>query len=43
MDRTVTPGSREPPVRTGIRAFVDWYLDYYRDGGPRDPKVVNLG
>ena len=30
-------------VRTGIRAFVDWYLDYYRDGGPRDPKVVNLG
>ena len=31
------------PVQTGIRAFVDWYLAYYRDEGPRDPKVVNLG
>ena len=31
------------PVAAGIRAFVDWYLGYYRDEGPRDPKVVNLG
>jgi UDP-glucuronate 4-epimerase len=31
------------PIETGIRAFVDWYLGYYKDGGPRDPKVVNLG
>jgi len=31
------------PVEVGIRAFVDWYLEYYKDGGPQDPKVVNLG
>jgi len=31
------------PVEVGIRAFVDWYLGYYKDGGPQDPKVVNLG
>jgi UDP-glucuronate 4-epimerase len=31
------------PVEVGIRAFVDWYLEYYKDGGPADPKVVNLG
>jgi len=30
-------------IETGIRAFVDWYLGYYKDEGPRDPKVVNLG
>ncbi|MFO1407101.1 MAG: NAD-dependent epimerase [Steroidobacteraceae bacterium] len=30
-------------VEVGIRAFVDWYLEYYRDGGPPNPKVVNLG
>ena len=30
-------------VEVGIRAFVDWYLEYYKDGGPQDPKVVNLG
>ncbi|MFO1395145.1 MAG: NAD-dependent epimerase [Steroidobacteraceae bacterium] len=30
-------------VEVGIRAFVDWYLEYYRDGGPPTPKVVNLG
>src|SRR5512139_2998954 len=31
------------PVEVGIRAFVDWYLAYYKDGAPADPKVVNLG
>ena len=31
------------PVEEGIRAFVDWYLEYYKDGGPPAPKVVNLG
>ena len=30
-------------VETGIRQFVDWYLGYYKDGGPQNPKVVNLG
>ena len=32
-----------PGIEVGIRRFVDWYLAYYRDGGPQDPKVVNLG
>jgi UDP-glucuronate 4-epimerase len=31
------------PVEVGIRAFVDWYREYYRDGEPANPKVVNLG
>ncbi|HXW09907.1 MAG TPA: NAD-dependent epimerase [Steroidobacteraceae bacterium] len=31
------------PVETGIRAFVDWYLEYYKDGEPANPRVVNLG
>ena len=31
------------PVDVGIRAFVDWYLAYYKDGEPATPKVVNLG
>jgi UDP-glucuronate 4-epimerase len=31
------------PVEVGIRAFVEWYLQYYKDGAPPDPKVVNLG
>ena len=31
------------PVEVGVQRFVDWYLDYYRDGGPPDPKVTNLG
>jgi UDP-glucuronate 4-epimerase len=31
------------PVSVGIRAFVEWYLEYYRDGAPPTPKVVNLG
>ncbi len=31
------------PVETGIANFVEWYLDYYRDGGPADPRVTNLG
>ena len=31
------------PVEQGIRAFVDWYLEYYKDGSPDNPKVVNLG
>ncbi|MBM4219498.1 MAG: NAD-dependent epimerase [Gammaproteobacteria bacterium] len=31
------------PVEIGIRKFVDWYLEYYRDGAPPDPRVTNLG
>ena len=31
------------PIEDGIRAFVEWYREYYKDGGPQDPKVVNLG
>ncbi|MGI9245667.1 MAG: hypothetical protein ACR2I8_03035, partial [Steroidobacteraceae bacterium] len=31
------------PVEVGIKAFVDWYLAYYKDGEPANPRVVNLG
>src|SRR6188768_3516125 len=31
------------PVEEGIAKFVAWYLDYYRNGGPPDPRVTNLG
>jgi UDP-glucuronate 4-epimerase len=31
------------PVEEGVKRFVAWYLDYYKDGGPADPPVVNLG
>ena len=31
------------PVEVGIANFVQWYLEYYADGGPMDPKVTNLG
>ena len=31
------------PVEEGVAKFVAWYLDYYRDGGPSDPRVTNLG
>jgi UDP-glucuronate 4-epimerase len=31
------------PVEEGVARFVAWYLDYYRDGGPADPRVTNLG
>ena len=31
------------PVEEGVKRFVAWYLDYYQDGGPADPPVVNLG
>jgi UDP-glucuronate 4-epimerase len=31
------------PVETGIAKFVEWYLDYYRDGGPAVSRVTNLG
>ena len=31
------------PVENGVAKFVEWYLDYYRDGGPADPRVTNLG
>jgi UDP-glucuronate 4-epimerase len=31
------------PVEVGIRRFVDWYLAYYGDAAPADPRVVNLG
>jgi len=31
------------PVEEGVRRFVDWYLEYYKGGGPPDPRVTNLG
>lgn len=33
----------DTPVEVGVRRFVDWYLEYYRDSAPSDPKVTNLG
>jgi UDP-glucuronate 4-epimerase len=33
----------DTPVEVGVRRFVDWYLEYYREGGPADPRVTNLG
>ena len=31
------------PVETGIRRFVDWYLEYYKKDAPRGERVTNLG
>ncbi len=31
------------PVEEGVKRFVGWYLEYYKDGGPADPRVTNLG
>jgi UDP-glucuronate 4-epimerase len=31
------------PVEVGVAKFVEWYRDYYRDGGPADSRVTNLG
>ena len=31
------------PVEVGVAKFVEWYLAYYRDGAPADPRVTNLG
>ncbi len=31
------------PVETGIRRFVDWYLEYYKTGAPQPSRVTNLG
>ncbi|MFO1378547.1 MAG: NAD-dependent epimerase [Steroidobacteraceae bacterium] len=31
------------PVEEGVRRFVAWYLDYYRDGAPAATAVTNLG
>jgi UDP-glucuronate 4-epimerase len=31
------------PVEEGVARFVAWYLDYYRESGPADPRVTNLG
>jgi UDP-glucuronate 4-epimerase len=33
----------DTPVEVGVKRFVEWYLEYYKDGGPADPKVTNLG
>jgi UDP-glucuronate 4-epimerase len=30
-------------VEVGIRRFVDWYLEYYKSGGPQSSRVTNLG
>ena len=30
-------------IEEGVAKFVAWYLDYYRDGGPANPRVTNLG
>ena len=31
------------PVETGIRRFVDWYLEYYKNQAPQPTRVTNLG
>ncbi len=31
------------PVEEGVRRFVEWYVGYYGEGGPPQPRVVNLG
>jgi UDP-glucuronate 4-epimerase len=31
------------PVEVGVRRFVEWYLEYYKDQPPGDSRVVNLG
>jgi UDP-glucuronate 4-epimerase len=30
-------------VETGVRKFVEWYREYYRDASPGASRVVNLG
>jgi len=30
-------------VETGIRRFVDWYLEYYKTQAPQPTRVTNLG
>ena len=31
------------PVEEGVAKFVAWYLEYYRDREPGEPRVTNLG
>jgi UDP-glucuronate 4-epimerase len=31
------------PVEVGIRRFVDWYLEYYKNQAPQNTRVTNLG
>jgi UDP-glucuronate 4-epimerase len=31
------------PVEVGIRRFVDWYLEYYKNQAPQGTRVTNLG
>lgn len=31
------------PIEVGVRRFIEWYLDYYRTGGPAASRVTNLG
>ena len=31
------------PLETGIRNFVDWYLEYYKSQAPQATRVTNLG
>ena len=31
------------PVEEGVARFVAWYLEYYRDEAPANPRVTNLG
>jgi UDP-glucuronate 4-epimerase len=33
----------DTPVEVGVRRFVEWYLEYYKQRGPDDPRVTNLG
>jgi hypothetical protein len=30
-------------VEVGIRRFVDWYLEYYKNNAPQQTRVTNLG
>lgn len=33
----------DTPIEVGIRRFIDWYLDYYKEAAPAASRVTNLG
>lgn len=33
----------DTPIETGVRRFIDWYLEYYKGGPPAESRVTNLG
>lgn len=33
----------DTPIEVGIRKFIDWYLEYYKEAAPAASRVTNLG